>query len=304
MKKIISAAAVAALFGGAILLTGTTGYDGGTSAVGDRAKPAATNMNFSAKQLKEQGKVDLSIKDIKLSRDNLVVFRSDVNALSAAQAQKELLDKDKKLPRGAALYLYLDTPGGDIVAGNQLVDTAMSLKRPVHTITIFAASMGFNIAQRLSTRYILPSGTLMAHRATVGGVGGQIPGEFLTQVSRLYALTTKMEKQNAGRLGISFEEYTALVNAEYWVEGDDAVKQNAADALASVSCDDSLAGTHKEQVQTFFGPVDLIWANCPAVTNPLGFEFKGPQEQMVDITKALGNFQLFRRTVVRGLDRQ
>jgi ATP-dependent protease ClpP protease subunit len=186
---------------------------------------------------------------------------------------------DVSLPKGEPIYLVLNTPGGDVEAGNQLIDTANGLSRPVHTITIFAASMGFNTVQALGNRYILPSGTLMAHRVRVGGIGGQVPGEFLTAVTRVIRQTQRMEMRNASRMGISFADYTKLINAEYWVDGEDAVRQGVADAVVNIRCDASLEGTSEETLQTPFGPISLIWSDCPAVTNPIGFKYSGPSPQ-------------------------
>ena len=237
---------------------------------------------------------------LNLSASNTVVYRSEVDALSVARAQRELLEKSRALGGGEPLYLVLDTPGGSIDAGNQLIDTAKSLGRPVHTITIFAASMGFYMVQRLGTRYVLPSGRLMAHRARVGGVGGQVPGEFITAASTILASVTKIEKQNALRLGISFADYTDLVRDEYWVDGEDAVRQNAADKLASIQCDKSLEGTYTETVQSFFGPVSLIWARCPAITLPLGFGFEGTEENRQKVREALVNYRALRKSGALG----
>jgi ATP-dependent Clp protease protease subunit len=213
-----------------------------------------------------------------LSRENTIVFRGEVTPLSVAKTQSEVLEKDAKLPKGAPIYMFLETPGGDIGSGNQLISTIKATGRPVHTVSLFAASMGFNIVQRLDTRYVLSSGTLMAHRATVGGLEGQIPGNFLTRVANILSTVTGMEKQNAARLGISFEEYTTLVKDEYWVTGEEAVKQNAADKVAQIKCDSSLGGKHEEEYATFFGPAFVTFADCPAVTGPLSVRFgkEGP----------------------------
>lgn len=266
-------------------------------------KPVKNNINLSAPSLPSDDAAELVTKDLILSASNTIVFRSDVNAISVAQTQRRLLDMDASLGQGRPIYLVLDTPGGSISAGNSLIDTARSLRRPVHTITIFAASMGFAMVQRLGTRYVLPSGTLMAHRAHVSEVSGQIPGEFITAAANLFGLVTRLEKQNAARLGISFEDYTALVRDEYWVEGEDGVRQGAADALASIKCDSSLKGSYYESISTFFGEVRLEWSNCPAVTYPLGFAFDGSPVDRAAIAKSLSNYKHFRTTLVKGLSR-
>lgn len=290
-KRVIIVTGIVAAFGAGFLYEGSKDTEATAGAA--LGRPVKNEAAFKAPGLSPTNEV--KTETLLLSKSNVITLRSAVGALSVSKAQTELLDKNGKLPKGQPIYLVLDTPGGSIDAGNQLVDTAKSLGRPVHTVTLFAASMGFSFVQRLDKRYIVPSGTLMAHRATVNGVGGQVPGEFLTAAANILTLVTKMEKANAQRLGISFEEYTDLVLNEYWVDGEDAVKQNAADALASIQCDDSLSGTTKETVMSFFGPVDIEWANCPAITMPVSIGFSGTEEQRQVVDQVFSTRRSFRK---------
>lgn len=238
-------------------------------------------------------------EELYLTRANLIVFRTPFETVTCSSAQQELLLRDGELPAGRPIYLFLDTPGGDTHCGSLLIDTARGLGRPVHTITLFAASMGFNTAQALGNRYILASGILMAHRARVEGVGGQVPGEFLTAVANILKTTNIMETRNAERLGISLGDYTTLVKDEYWVSGEEAVRQNAADAVVNLHCDSSLNGIHDEVEQSPFGPVKIHWADCPAITGPLGFSFTGTPEQNEKIRSAIANYRQLRTQTVQ-----
>jgi len=290
---------------GAAMIGGNGGAIG--EAIGSvsfkRISPQNNAINLAPPSAGNKVNGDIPKVSILLSKNNTITFRSQVDGMSVSKAQQALLNLHKKLPKGAPIFLVLDTPGGDIVSGNQLIDTAHSLNRPVHTITIFAASMGFSFAQRLSTRYILPSGTLMAHRARVSGVEGQIPGEFITAAATLYNLVLGMERNNANRMGISMDTYTSLVKDEYWVDGEEAVRQGSADSLAYITCDSSLDGSSKEVIPTFFGPVAIEWSNCPAVTQPLGFEFlgAGAEQKMTDqnITKNIKELLTSRRKMFK-----
>jgi ATP-dependent protease ClpP protease subunit len=47
------------------------------------------------------------------------------------------------------IYLFLNTPGGSIQTGLEIIESLKGLDRPVSTVTLFAASMGFQIAQNL-----------------------------------------------------------------------------------------------------------------------------------------------------------
>jgi ATP-dependent protease ClpP protease subunit len=304
-RKMIFIGLFALGMAGAAMLGGNGGAIGEAVSSVSFKRTAPQNGVINLAQPSAGNKVTGEIPKVSvlLSKNNTITFRSQVDGISVAKTQQALLNLHKKLPKGAPIFLVLDTPGGDIVAGNQLIDTAHSLNRPVHTITVFAASMGFSFVQRLGTRYILPAGTLMAHRARVSGVEGQIPGEFITAAATLYNLVLGMERNNANRMGISMDTYTSLVKDEYWVDGEEAVRQGSADSLAYITCDSSLDGTSKEVLDTFFGSIELEWSNCPAVTQPLGFAFigQGAEQKMQDqnITRNIKELLTSRRKMFK-----
>src|SRR5579859_4879597 len=100
---------------------------------------------------------------IVLSKENTLVLNSEVNGESVGKiiADAKQLDKGlntlKSKIKGEKkpLYLFLNTPGGSIQSGLEMIEALNGLGRPTHTVTLFAASMGFQIAQNLGDRYVL-----------------------------------------------------------------------------------------------------------------------------------------------------
>jgi len=117
-------------------------------------------------------------KTITLESKNIVVFRGPVTEKSASEVQTKILEMSHRLGKNKVIYLVLNTPGGSVGAGLDLIDFLRAIPQKVHTITLFAASMGFQFAQNMDKRYITPNGTLMSHRARLGGLGGQLDGEL------------------------------------------------------------------------------------------------------------------------------
>jgi len=117
---------------------------------------------------------------VEITAENSVVLRGAMTELSTSKVLSEIILKDRDLPAGEPLYLYIDSPGGEIVSGTQMIEGIKGLSREVITITQFSASMAFITVQSLGKRLIMPSGVLMSHRAK-GGVEGQIPGEMDTR---------------------------------------------------------------------------------------------------------------------------
>jgi ATP-dependent protease ClpP protease subunit len=213
-----------------------------------------------------------SSKNIQLTKDNTIVFRGVVDGATVSKAQSDLLALHLALPKGKPIYLFLDTPGGSIESGMEFINFAKSLDREVKTITSFAASMGFVMAQQLGERLILPGGILMSHRATIG-LEGQIPGEFNTRSNFFLKLVTREEETVASRLEMSHEEYAKLIHDEYWTFGQSAVDENAADKVVQVTCSEDLLKTsHVETVRVFVFSVKVKFSDCPLIHSPLGID--------------------------------
>lgn len=217
--------------------------------------------------------LSVSAKEIKLTADNTVVLRTSFNSESVTQLKKDLLELDANLKSGYPIYLVLYTPGGSIQKGLELFEFVKGLNRPVHTITIFAASMGFQTVQSLGTRYILKYGVLMSHKAR-GGFEGEFGGG-LSQLDSRYGLWLKrvdmLDKVTVDRTKgkQTLKSYRAAYDNELWLNGPDAVAKGYADEIATVSCDTTL--TSKETTQVFnlgFFRISATFSGCPIITSP------------------------------------
>lgn len=233
----------------------------------------------------------LKTKEIVLKKSNTLVmnkeFTSDVTAQLAVAAKK----MDESLSSSEEIYLVLDTPGGSISAGLELIENLNNLKHKVNTITIFSASMGFQTAQQLKgARYIVDRGTLMSHKAR-GRFEGEFPGPLDQRYRYFLGVVTELDQRVAARSGgkHDLKSYQALVENEYWCGPEDCAKQGFVDAKAAVSCDKSLSGTHDEVVDeaSFLGmTLQLIatFADCPTITSPLALKDKidgQPEEKVI-----------------------
>lgn len=205
-----------------------------------------------------------------LKEENTVVFNMPVTSAYAANKAHELFQKHSALKKNKPIYLVLDTPGGSVSAGLRFIEAAKSINRPVHTVTIFAASMGYQIVQSLNNRYISPTGTLMAHRGYASGMEGQIPGELNTRVEYLTIMLDDMTKTAAKRIGMSEAKYSQAIINERWKFGADAIKSNEADRVVNIKCSPELmSGITQEQVMTMFGPINVSFSKCPLVSGPI-----------------------------------
>lgn len=206
---------------------------------------------------------------IELSERNLVQLNLPILGNTASEVQKQLLEKDSKLKGNEPIYLVLNTPGGSIQDGLMIIETAKSLKRPVHTISIFSASMGFVISQYLDKRYALESAIIMTHKARVGGVGGEVPGSFINMANYLLNYVNSINERIAKRSGKELEDYNKLIEADFWMGTDVALDHNFMDKRVTIVCDKTLRAYGPEQeVDLGWFSVNIKFHKCPLVTQP------------------------------------
>lgn len=225
-------------------------------------------------------KAVVSTNEITLTADNSVNFNEDFNGKSVSELIERIKKLDSALKSNYPIYLFLDTPGGSIQSGLELFQFIKSLNRPVHTVTLFAASMGFQLVQHGSDRLILDYGTLMSHRPRggfVGEFGGTDQGSQLDSRYLMWMeLIDKMDKQTVSRTKgkQTLKSYRSSYENEMWVTGEKAVKLGYADKVVSARCDSSLQGTN-EQAFNFMGfLIVLEFSKCPLNTYPVNISIK------------------------------
>lgn len=288
MKKLsLVLALVAALVAGPLALTTVQKLSARTAtevavnpAYQSQALPAAkASLEEVNKALPKQVNAK---RTLTLEATNVVVLKGPVTDDSVSAVMKELQAASRRNPKNVDLYLVLDTPGGSIPAGMDLIDYAKALPQKVHTVTLFAASMGFQIAQNLDTRYIVNSGISMSHRATLAGLDGQINGELESRYKMIRRSVDYLDVVASQRLGMDLDTYRARILNEMWVFGFDAQEEKVADEMVLLKCGESLNGSYTQTFNTFFGPVDVVFNKCPLIKAPEAIIFKGGDVEVGD----------------------
>lgn len=238
-----------------------------------------------------------------LDDNNSIILRGVITYSSVAPVIKKLVELSSKLPTNSVIYLFLDTPGGSIDAGEELIQVARSIPQEVKTITLFAASMGFITVQSLGERLVLSNGTLMSHRASMR-LSGQVPGEFDTKYEFHKKDIKAINNRMAERLGMSYEEYSQLIRDEYWVKGLDALEAKMVDKHVNVVCGKESLGTYEQKVKSLFGTFTVVWSKCPLVSAPLEvksgvFYESGTHNQVMEILTGSKN-RVFEKYIKTG----
>ena len=140
------------------------------------------------------------------------------NLVIAQLLHLESEDPDKDI------YLYINSPGGDVYAGLAIYDTMQFVKPDVSTISIgMAMSMGALLLAggAEGKRMALPNAKVMIHQVWTGGFGGQATDieirarETLSLKRRIEEIIAKHSKQE-------LEKVTKDMERDYFLSSEEA----------------------------------------------------------------------------------
>lgn len=212
-------------------------------------------------------------KAVVLSKDNTIVLNSEVNGENTAKVISKAKELDNTKGR-APLYLVMNSPGGSIQSGLEMIEALRGLDHKINTITIFSASMAFQIVENLGERLILKNGVMMSHRAK-GQFEGEFGGTFPSQIDSRYhfwlSRLKEMDEQTVVRTNgkQTLESYQKAYGSELWMTGTESVQNGYSDRVVLVKCDSSLAGTTKQTSTFLIFTVTYELDNCPLNTSPM-----------------------------------
>lgn len=210
-------------------------------------------------------------KEIKLTQENTVSLRGPVTRQSIAEVMQDLNEVTQLGDEKEPVYLVLNTPGGSVMAGLDLMQFMNTLRRPVHVVSIYAASMGFHILQSSKIRYVTKFATIMSHRAS-GGFEGDIPHQVSNRLKHIIDLVDKMDEQVISRTNGKYNKksYMELIRDEYYAVGDNAIRDGFADKVVTLKCDPELTKQLvKRSLQIFIFQIEVKFSKCPLMTSPI-----------------------------------
>lgn len=197
-------------------------------------------------------------KSIRINTQNVLIIRGEITEKLATQFVYEINQK----PNKKNLYVFLDTNGGSVDAGNKIVGEIQ--KHDIDCIAHKAISMGFIILQSCRNRYITPLGTLMQHQMSYGVSDEKAKVE--SYVNFIKQIGDYLNGMQADKIGISHDEMRTRTYNDWWLFGENAVQANCVDQIASVTCSSKLTN------QTYLvenGSFNYVYSKCPLVTGPI-----------------------------------
>jgi ATP-dependent Clp protease protease subunit len=144
----------------------------------------------------------------------------DDNGANRLVAQLLLLSADDP---ESDIGLYINSPGGSVMAGLAIYDTMQLIPNDVATVAVgFAASMGQILlcAGAPGKRYALPSAQVVMHEGSAG-LGGSA-ADVQIQADNLQATLDRMRGIIARHTGHSMEEVVRDVGRDRWFDAEEA----------------------------------------------------------------------------------
>lgn len=145
-------------------------------------------------------------------------------------------DKDIDPNERKPITIYLDTPGGDVMAGLKLIDLIQCSKTPVHIVNLgICYSMGFMIYIVGHKRIASKHATFLMHDGSVSASGTASKTRDLMAFND--CVDAKLKDLVIESTKITPKLYDKKFRTEWYMFSDEAQKLGIVDEILSVDCE-------------------------------------------------------------------
>lgn len=188
--------------------------------------------NYINPMILEERQLNVTSIDIdsRMLMDRIIFVEGQVEPTMANILTKKLLWLDQQSDK--PINMYINSPGGSVIDGLQLIDTMNIINAPIYTTCMgMAASMGAVILScgDKGNRFVLPHSRVMIHQVSSGmsGTFSDMKIEF-EQTERCKKDIYHILSENIGK---SYEEIETLCDRNNWFIGQEAVDLGIVDKI-------------------------------------------------------------------------
>lgn len=163
--------------------------------------------------------------------DRIVMVTGPIDSQMSTSIIAQLLFLDAQDPE-KDIYMYINSPGGEVIAGMAIYDTMQFIKADVQTIVIgMAASMGSVLASSgaKGKRFILPNSQFMIHQPSGGAQGQQ--SDIAIAAEEIMKTRKKLNQILASNTGQPYERLETDTERDYWLDAEESVAYGLADKI-------------------------------------------------------------------------
>lgn len=174
----------------------------------------------------------MSARD-RLAEQRVLMLGESVDDESANRIVAQLLVLSAEDP-ASDIGLYINSPGGSVLAGLAIYDTMQLIPNDIATVAVgFAASMGQILlcAGTAGKRYALPNAQVVMHEGSAGLGGSAADVEI--QAASLQATLDRLRGIISSHTGHSLEEVISDVGRDRWFDAEQAREYGFVDHVVS-----------------------------------------------------------------------
>lgn len=160
----------------------------------------------------------------KFLKTRQIILTGEINKELADQIVRQLLILDTDDSK-APIYMYIDSPGGDVDAGFAIFDMIRFVKAPVYLIgmgLVASAATLVLLAVPKDRRFGLPNSRYLIHQP-LGGMKG-VASDIEIYARDMEKIRVKLNKLISDETGTSLEQVTKDTDRDYWLDADESVK--------------------------------------------------------------------------------
>ena len=167
----------------------------------------------------------------RLLKDRIVMLDTEITNASASLVVSQLLFLESENP-DKDILMYINSPGGSVVAGMSIYDTMQYIRPNISTIVLGqAASMASLLAAagQIGKRYILPHATHMIHQPLGGASGQATDVEIQTrELLRWKTILTEIYHRHTNK---SLKQLSQDMDRDRFLTAEESVKYRLADEI-------------------------------------------------------------------------
>ena len=152
-----------------------------------------------------------------------IILTGEINKDLADTIVRQLLILDSEANK--PIYMYIDSPGGDVDAGFAIFDMIRFVKSPVYLIgmgLIASAATLILLAVPKDKRVGLPNSRYLIHQP-LGGMKG-VATDIEIYAKDMEKIRAKLNKLISDETGTALEQVTKDTDRDFWLDSNEAVE--------------------------------------------------------------------------------